>query len=172
MALLSSVVLGISLTAAATAGNDPGVAATCCAPAAPVCCVDQQICCHEKKHCALKKCCSLFACSSCGDCECISPKCWAKLMRHSTGDMYQHHAYFPECHGYYYFRPYNWVHIDQHRSAFPTSDMKYPYSNAVFDDIAHRFELAGHSVGVADSDVIRARNSRLPGMEAILSEKK
>ena len=38
---------------------------------------------------------------------------WYVPFWHSPGDMPQHYPYFPNAHGYYYYRPYNVIHIPQ-----------------------------------------------------------
>lgn len=64
---------------------------------------------------------------------------WCKCCRflHSTCDMYPHYPYFPEHHGYYYFRPYNFMHIFRHTEEAITIQGSpwHPYSIAIFDTI-------------------------------------
>lgn len=81
--------------------------------------------------------------------------------------MYPHMPYFPEVHGYYYFRPYNWVHYDQHRQALPGVDWKFPYSNARFAATEKSFIEAGKA-GTADSDQVTGTGRHLPNVEAVL----
>jgi len=45
-------------------------------------------------------------------------KHWWKVCR-STCDMPQHLPYYPACHGYYYFLPYNYCHVLQHKQLAP-----------------------------------------------------
>ncbi|MDA1017429.1 MAG: hypothetical protein O3A00_23605 [Planctomycetota bacterium] len=106
------------------------------------------------------------SCNGCGDPCCLfcQSGCTSKACRHSTCTLYPHYAYFPECHGYYYFTPYNWVHIDQHRMTIPGQDFKNPYSNAVFDQL-----YAGReNTGDRDSDQPKAIYPQLPKLEALL----
>lgn len=158
MALWSSLVLGASLVTGGGAVSDADCAVpTNCASESAVC-VDQS------------GCCPLFGDALCSSCDKSCKP--SKAFKHSTYDMYPHYPYFPESHGYYYYRPYNWMHIEQHRSALPGVDMKFPYSNAVFEEIAHRFEQSGHRLGEVNSDVIRPRGNQLQDVEEILRSRK
>lgn len=38
---------------------------------------------------------------------------WGDFFWKTTGDMSQHMPYFPNAHGYYYFAPYNLIHVQQ-----------------------------------------------------------
>ena len=51
--------------------------------------------------------------------------------------MYQHYAYYPEMHGYYYFRPYNWTHLAEHQQIATEwgEDPRNPYANTLFDQV-------------------------------------
>ncbi|MFP6764006.1 MAG: hypothetical protein VB858_10315 [Planctomycetaceae bacterium] len=104
-------------------------------------------------------------CSSCcyPSCQPGSP-CWSKACRHSRCDLYQHLAYYPECHGYFYFQPYNWVQIDQHRKTIPGQDHKFPYSDAVFD----RLYANQKDLGERDSDTVLPIYDTLPQLEELL----
>jgi hypothetical protein len=63
---------------------------------------------------------------------------------HNTCNMPQHHRYFPQAHGYYYFRPYNSHYIRIHQSAATRygAPQWNPYSNEIFNDIYAEFERA------------------------------
>jgi hypothetical protein len=75
-------------------------------------------------------------------------------------------AYFPQCHGYYKFRAYNWIHIDQHRLTLAGEDFKFPYSNKIFDQIYAEFE---GDLGEANSDqVLPIRDDMLPKLEDLM----
>jgi hypothetical protein len=57
-------------------------------------------------------------------------------LRHWGGalDMPQHYPYYPPMHGYYYFRPYNYMHVPT-QQAYATQfgvDPRNPYSNDFF----------------------------------------
>lgn len=71
----------------------------------------------------------LAACAAAGGCY------------HNTCNMPQHHRYFPQSHGYYYFRPYNHHTIRLHQNAVTRygGDPRNPYSNKIFDDIYAEF---------------------------------
>ncbi len=72
-------------------------------------------------------------CEHCEDCEDCEPNCWDRhLMNYcmGPGDLHGHYPYYPEYHGYYYFRPYNYEHVLQ-ASAFAAQiggDPTAPYS--------------------------------------------
>jgi hypothetical protein len=62
----------------------------------------------------------------------------------SPGDMPQHIPYEAQPHSYYYFRPYNHMHVaDQQRQAVEWGlDAQLPYSNSLFDRVYAEFEDA------------------------------
>ncbi len=80
----------------------------------------------------------------------------------STCDMYPHYAYYPECHGSYYFRPYNWEHYFQDTALMLGAGHAAPYS---VDGMA---ELK--PVSAPDQPVIRVRHRKLPNIEVLLQE--
>ena len=59
-----------------------------------------------------------------------------------AGDMPPHYAYYPEMHGYYYFRPYNYVHVPQQQEFVGSygGDRRDPYSNELFKVIYAEFK--------------------------------
>lgn len=69
------------------------------------------------------RCCRGWGGRCCGPCSC-----------HSTCDMYPHYWYYPEHHGYYYFRPYNYTHIFEHQAIVARwgGDPRNPYSHELF----------------------------------------
>ena len=163
MPVLTTLVLALTITgsdgascAAPTAGCSAEVAATC-QPCSP--CASAFACMSG---------CDSYAtsCNGCGNpcCSFCQSGCTSKACRHSTCTLYPHYAYFPECHGYYYFTPYNWVHIDQHRMTIPGQNFKNPYSNAVFD----RLYAGRENTGDRDSDQPKAIYPQLPKLEALL----
>lgn len=94
--------------------------------------------CSQK--CVTQGCASLGLCDPCahhgfGICHHSCFSCLRKL--HSTCDMYPHYPYFPEHHGYYYFRPYNFAHIFQHteEAVMILGTPWHPYSVSIFDTI-------------------------------------
>lgn len=135
----------------------------CPATCSPTSCASSSACSDScKSDC--NQCCDP-CCKVCSGPSCIpGSSCWSKACKHSTCDMYPHYAYFPKCHGYYYFRPYNWVHIDQHRLTIPGENFKNPYSNAAFD----RLYAGKDNLGVVDSDRLEPVHERLPMLEDLL----
>lgn len=81
----------------------------------------------------------------------------------STCNMIYHLTYFPENHGYYYFRPYTWTHIAEHQALITSwgGDPRNPYSHELFD----RMYASG---GIAPPTVID-RENRLPSRRALPS---
>lgn len=76
--------------------------------------------------------------SSCGGhCCCAAKHPWLYSLFHTTGDMAQHQIYFPHAHGYYYFRPYNLVHVQQQQEMVTRwgLDARNPYDNRPFEKI-------------------------------------
>lgn len=55
----------------------------------------------------------------------------------STCDMPPHFAYYPQYHGYYYFRPYNWEHVWMHQTLAPMlgEAPHTPYATTAFEPI-------------------------------------
>jgi hypothetical protein len=55
----------------------------------------------------------------------------------SPCNMSQHYPYWPKDHGYYYFRPYNMVHVSIQRDVAASwgEDPRNPYAHAVFDRV-------------------------------------
>lgn len=55
----------------------------------------------------------------------------------STCDMPPHFPYYPQYHGYYYFRPYNWEHVWMHQALAPMlGESPYtPYATTAFQPI-------------------------------------
>ncbi|MEW4490026.1 hypothetical protein AB1L42_18225 [Thalassoglobus sp. JC818] len=60
---------------------------------------------------------------------------WCRVW--TTGDMYPHYPYRPEHHGYYYFRPYNYVNVlEQRETGLRLGENRnHPYSTEVFDEV-------------------------------------
>lgn len=122
----------------------------CCAPfdgCVPLTCQPECDSCCESR-CPLVR--LLSGCCGGGCCwhgDCCCPKPWYKKWClcewiRSTGDMPQHFPYPPENHGTFYFRPYNYSHIQIARDLVPThqSDPIAPYEthlvfNRVYKDV-------------------------------------
>ncbi len=51
--------------------------------------------------------------------------------------MPQHMAYFPDSHGYYYFKPYNFQHLPQHQQFVASfgGDTRNPYDISILDNL-------------------------------------
>lgn len=109
--------------------------------------------------------CRKQTCESCPQCPnvchrvgCQMSLCIACL--DSTCDMCQHYAYYPECHGSYYFRPYNWEQYSQDMALMLGVGHAAPYS---VDGMA---ELK--PVSVPEQPVVQVRHPKLPNIEDIL----
>ena len=92
-----------------------------------------------------------------GNCEIRIPICID-----STCDMYQHHAYYPECHGHYYFRPYNWEHYSRDMAFLLGVGQVAPYSE---DGQA---ELKPTTV--PEQPLIQTRRVKLPNLEELMKK--
>ncbi len=166
-------------------------AATCAVPtvtcAAPLSCAVPRVGCAAPATCAVPATCAAPAmnagcCGPVGGCcdgngcwdDCWGGKCkkicWLKF--HSTCDMIPHYAYFPENHGYYYFRPYNYIHFDEARRTVPGRDPKFPFSTQIIDDFE---KSAGPERTLADNahtDLVRPRRqNNLTLIEEVLNTK-
>ena len=62
----------------------------------------------------------------------------------SLGDMPPHYAYYPAMHGYYYFRPYNDMHVTSQQEFVSSfgGDRRDPYSNEFFKVIYAEFQAS------------------------------
>jgi hypothetical protein len=93
-----------------------------------------------------------YGSGGCGPGTWVRPLCWEKrafgphchFIWNSTGDMPQHVPYFPHAHGYYYFRPYNVVHVLQQQEMAQRwgGDARNPYDNRMFERIYMEHEAA------------------------------
>ncbi|MEX0704137.1 MAG: hypothetical protein WD069_18705 [Planctomycetales bacterium] len=106
------------------------------------------------------------ACGACNDRTCreelhyyFSKGCRCR----STCDMPPHFPYFPEYHGYYYFRPYNWQHVWMHQALAPMlgEAPHTPYATTAFDAIYEQVLPAGHE----EEDTARQTLPFSPGLE-------
>lgn len=170
----SPLVLSLSLAAGSPVEAVPQpvvqtvsvTAADCAAPMAPACEVTCPSACGDSSCCGNDGCCWYSPC-----CKPCRPGKWNDPCKYGTCDLYPHFAYRPESHGYYYFRPYNWMHYDQHRQALPGTDWKFPHSNKPFASIEKSFAEAGKT-GTANSDQVAGVIKSLPKVEAILKASK
>ena len=81
------------------------------------------------------------SCHRCNAATCSNARsCWR-----SSCDMFQHHAYYPIDHGYYYFRPYNYMNVLCHVNLATTlgEDPRHPYANRLFERVYGELDEAG-----------------------------
>lgn len=116
-----------------------------------------------------------------GDCcptECCSDwckKCWW-FGCHSTCDMPHHFPYFPPFHGYYYFIPYNYVHVFQQKQIAPllgaTPSAPYETTNfhQIYVDAVGEIE-ANRPSGDGRLKPLEPEGGKLPVLEELLSGK-
>ena len=138
-------------------------AKSCCDPCSSCnsCCVDGY-------------CCGSYCCGNwCGSCWGCPRHCWSKEIEWTTSDLYPHFAYAPEKHGFYSFRPYNWMHFEKAKAAYPGVDPKAPFSNVFITQAQNEFiKTNGHGPLAANSDQVRDMQPRLPGLEGLLNSGK
>jgi|GEM_PF-1397421 len=114
--------------------------------------------------------------SCCGDecCDDWCKKCWW-FGKRSTCDMPQHFPYPPEFHGYYYFAPYNYVHVLQHQQIAPMlgSVPFAPYETNLHkvyvDAVGEREATRPASDGVLRP--LEPDSGKLPNLEELLGGK-
>jgi len=99
--------------------------------------------------------------------HCPKPRCYCHF--HSTGDMYPHYAYFPEHHGYYYFRPYNYTNVFKHRQQALQLGVSpsNPYSISMLNPLFEQFALT-HLAPVDDYEKLPPSRKSLPILEDVL----
>lgn len=120
-----------------------------------------------------------YRCCCCGHENCFMPGIhhrkrngklsWCRVW--TTGDMYQHYAYYPAHHGTYYFRPYNYTNILQHKEQIVMlgGERQHPYSVAMFDGFYEHYYSTNPKIEifqVEKADLPGA--SRLPNLEDLL----
>ena len=122
-----------------------------------------------------------YRCCCCGNPCCYMPGIhyrkkngklvWCRVW--TTGDMYQHYAYYPANHGYYYFRPYNYTNVLEHKATVASlgGEPNHPYSVAMFNPIYDHFYLTNPKIvePVTTLDMIPGA-SNLPNLEKLLAE--
>ena len=106
-------------------------------------------------------------CESCQQCPNVCHSggvgcqlCWHVACLDSTCDMYPHYAYYPECHGSYYFRPYNWEHYAQDTALGLGLGPAAPYSEESFHELMPST--------IPEQPLIRVRRPKLPNVEGLL----
>jgi hypothetical protein len=186
MSLLTPLLIGVSMVGGtgpsleAVVAENPAVILqvehSCSAPCQTVC---QPACnpCHVSNPtdpCSWCNPCS--ACSTCNSCQacchgmslrdCVECNNDSPALKFSSCNLHPHYAYRPQCHGYWAFRAYNWVHIDQHRLTLAGEDFKFPYSNKIFEQVYAEFE---GDLGKANTDQVESiRNDMLPTLEELM----
>ncbi len=100
---------------------------------APSCCAPCDHCCHHGR-CGHESVCRWM----------IREMCLGPLF-HGDCNMVPHTAYFPELHGYYYFRPYHYSHIRQHQEFVSSfgEDPRAPYANTIFQQVYKQMTAKG-----------------------------
>lgn len=85
--------------------------------------------------------------------------------------MYQHYPYRPEYFGYYYFRPYNYVNIFQHKAEIVRlgGSPINPYSVLMFDPIYAQFNASAPALPPLEGTA-RPLGSKLPMLEDLLEK--
>ncbi len=83
----------------------------------------------------------------------------------STGDMPQHMPYFPTAHGYYYFRPYNVIHVLQQQEMARRwgLDPRNPYDNRFFEKIYEAVETGQQQPEALQSQTQEPATVRMQG---------
>ncbi|MFN0197554.1 MAG: hypothetical protein ACKVT0_12490 [Planctomycetaceae bacterium] len=94
--------------------------------------------------------------------------CWS-----TTGDMHPHYPYFPRHHGYFYYRPYNYIHVLEHQYQALSlgGDPRAPYHNRQFERVYERHAAARYEEQSASTIFVPTlnRTSRpLPNIQDIL----
>lgn len=106
-------------------------------------------------------------CESCPQCPNVCHSYGCQMSLHiacldSTCDMYPHYAYAPECHGSYYFRPYNWEHYCQDTALMLGLGHAAPYS----EDGHHELK----PTTFPEQPLVKVRHPKLPNLEALLQK--
>jgi hypothetical protein len=100
------------------------------------------------------------------DCD----KC--KVNMNTTGDMIPHYPYLPKYHGYYYYRPYNYIMVLEHQYEALSlgGDPRAPYANKLFERIYAEFDAAAYETGTTQKQLPKptATDKALPNVEDIV----
>lgn len=120
-----------------------------------------------------------YRCCCCGHVDCYMPGIhkrkhngklkWCRVW--TTGDMYQHYAYYPAHHGYYYFRPYNYTNVLEHKAQIVAlgGQRNSPYTHEILDATYERYYESNPVIEppVLDKSEIPGA-SNLPNVEELL----
>ena len=155
----------------------------CGAPVNPDCCVFGEMAscnptCATPGATCCNGTCESYRCCCCGHPSCYMPGIhkrkangklkWCRVW--TTGDLYPHYAYYPANHGYYYFRPYNYINVDEHKQLIVQlgGDRHHPYSLKMFDNIYQK-HYETHQVRVEpDIEKLIPGKETLPNLEELL----
>lgn len=101
-------------------------------------------------------CCCRRCCSWCSDC-----------------DFYPHYPYPAPFFGYYYFRPYNYVHIAQHQAQVARwgGDPRNPYSHEMFEKLYASLPVPAPAPFVPGQIRRTGGRPQLPDLESMLMKK-
>ena len=102
----------------------------------------------------------------CDSCEVEKYHCWD-----STYDMPQHYPYPPAYHGYYYYRPYNYGSVLNHRDNLLGDTRIAPYFSTVFEHLYAEFPKEPYNPSPAEirSDrLIPPAAAKLPNLQDLL----
>ncbi|WP_166823884.1 hypothetical protein [Thalassoroseus pseudoceratinae] len=83
------------------------------------------------------------------------------------GDLYPHYAYYPKFHGYYYFRPYNYIHVERDAAlaAAMGGDVRAPYSTEFLKPM---FQSFATNSPLPPQDEKRPFDAKLPKLEDLV----
>lgn len=154
-----------------------GYSPACAAPVncAPACCTPVSCAAAAQYGCGQSygSCyngCGYGCCEKQGCCHRCRNRCrWYRA--HTTGDMFPHYPYFPAYHGYYYFRPYNWMNVFQQQGWIMSvgGDVRNPYSVAMFDRIYEDFEQRFPQTEEPPAGSVAPLGSGLPNLEDLMN---
>ena len=107
-------------------------------------------------------------CNTCSSTTCELEKyhCWD-----STYDMPQHIPYSPAFHGYYYYRPYNYRHVLNHRDQLLGDTSIAPYISMIFGKLYAEFPIESYNPNSGERTVDRLISpapAKLPKLEDLL----
>ena len=90
----------------------------------------------------------------------------------TTGDFYPHYPYPAPYFGYYYFRPYNWVHVAEHQATAVKwgLDPRIPYSHELFYRLYAALPVEPPSKFNPRQAGSLPRSRRLPNLEDLLDK--